>query len=74
MDIGREATTAADSLLIAPSYAYLLRHTACPALQVGLELPATMADQHAHEVTIYTSKLTPNGPIYTPIARAAIGK
>jgi N-acetylmuramoyl-L-alanine amidase len=29
------------SVLTAPSYAYLLRHTACPALQVGLEAPVT---------------------------------
>jgi N-acetylmuramoyl-L-alanine amidase len=34
-----------DSVLIAPSYAYLLRHTACPALQIGLELPTTLESE-----------------------------
>lgn len=38
------------------------------------DLPAPVAGQHAGEVIIYTSRLTPNGPIYTPVARAAIGK
>ena len=30
--------------------------------------------QHAREVTIYTSKLTPAGPIYTPVSRAPLGQ
>jgi N-acetylmuramoyl-L-alanine amidase len=34
---------AGDSLAITPSWAYLLRHTACPALAVGLPRPETMA-------------------------------
>lgn len=33
---------APDAVLVAPDYAYLLRHTACPALQVGLERPVTV--------------------------------
>ncbi len=35
----------AESALVEPSYAYLLRQTACPALEVGLQLPATMATE-----------------------------
>ncbi len=31
-----------DSVLVRPSYAYLLRHTACPALRVGLEPPTSL--------------------------------
>jgi N-acetylmuramoyl-L-alanine amidase len=35
-------TAPAESALVEPSYAYLLRQTACPALLIGLESPATM--------------------------------
>ena len=35
----RPLLAAGESTQITASYAYLLRHTACPALQVGLELP-----------------------------------
>ncbi|MFH1845638.1 MAG: N-acetylmuramoyl-L-alanine amidase, partial [bacterium] len=34
-----EEGTTTGPIHIGPSYAYLLRHTACPALEVGLELP-----------------------------------
>ncbi|MFH1842706.1 MAG: N-acetylmuramoyl-L-alanine amidase, partial [bacterium] len=37
-DADAEETTTGP-IQIGPSYAYLLRHTACPALEVGLELP-----------------------------------
>jgi len=30
--------------------------------------------QHADELVAYTSRLTPDGPIYTPVARAKLGQ
>ena len=29
--------------------------------------------QHAEELVVYASKLTPRGPVYTPVSRAALG-
>ena len=37
--------TRGDSLQAVPSWAYLLRHTACPALEIGLPGPLSLADE-----------------------------
>ena len=47
------------------------QHLRAMAAEYGLD---TFPLQHADEVVAYTSQLTPEGPIYTPLARLPLGR